>query len=147
MVRRVQAWGPAILWGLLIFFLSTDAMSGKTTWPPLERILRFLFPAISHEALAWSHVFVRKAAHVIEYFVFALLLDRGFRRGSGVSVAMAPFFALAVAALYSATDEIHQTLVPSRGGSFLDCGWDTLGAGLAALLVRLHGNPLERAAG
>ena len=42
---------------------------------------------------------------------------------------MAAFF---VAAVYSLTDEWHQTFVPSRTASLFDCGFDSVGAAIAA---------------
>jgi VanZ family protein len=39
-----------------------------------------------------------------------------------------------VAGAYSLTDEFHQTFVPGRGPSLIDCGIDTTGAALGALV-------------
>jgi VanZ family protein len=42
--------------------------------------------------------------------------------------------ALVLVVLYSLSDELHQSFVPSRGASLHDCAIDSVG-GLAALLV------------
>jgi VanZ family protein len=40
-----------------------------------------------------------------------------------------------VAGLYSLTDEYHQSFVADRTASLIDCGIDTTGAALGALIV------------
>ena len=43
--------------------------------------------------------------------------------------------ALAIAAIYSLSDEFHQLFVPGRGSSIVDCGIDSAGATAGMLLV------------
>ncbi len=129
---RISAWAPAVVWALVIFFMSTEEMAAAHTRRWLEPIVHFFFPAVPEADFDLGHAVVRKLAHVSEYFVFALLLDRGWRQGSMLSRARAPFAAFAVAALYSLTDEGHQTFVASRTASLFDCVLDSLGAALAA---------------
>jgi hypothetical protein len=114
---RVLAWAPAVVWALVIFFMSTEEMAARHTRTWLAPIVRFFFP------------------YVAEYFVFALLLERGWRRGSMLARARTPIAAFAVAALYSLTDEAHQTFVAARTASLRDCGLDSLGAAIAARVV------------
>ena len=47
--------------------------------------------------------------------------------------------AFAVAVCYAASDEFHQTFVPSRTGTVIDVGWDSLGAAAGLLVVWLLG--------
>ena len=133
---RVSAWAPAVVWALVIFFMSTEEMAGRHTRTWLAPIVRFFFPSVREASFELGHAVVRKLAHVAEYFVFALLVDRGWRRGSTLAPARAPLAAFAVAALYSLTDEGHQTFVAARTASLLDCGLDSLGAALAARVAR-----------
>lgn len=132
---RVSAWAPAVVWALVIFSMSSEGMSADRTRNWLEPIIRLFLPALSEASLDLIHVVLRKSAHVAEYFVLALLIDRGWRRGSTLPPARAPLAAFAVAALYSLTDEGHQRFVAGRAASLLDCGWDFLGAALAARLA------------
>jgi VanZ family protein len=138
--RSWNGWAPAVLWAALIFWMSTDAMSAEHTagW------LAFLFPWASPEALRVLHGAVRKAAHVGEYFVLVLLLERAVRQQWEGPAASAAARALMIAVAYSLTDEAHQALVPSRGASPIDCLFDSAGAAAAWLLVRAAGNPLCR---
>ena len=116
--------------------MSTEEMSAEHTRRWLEPIVRFFLPSLPQAAFDLVHADVRKLAHVVEYFVLALLLDRGWRRGSTLSPARAPLAAFVVAALYSLSDEGHQAFVAVRTASLFDCGWDSFGAALAAHLAR-----------
>src|ERR1043166_6368308 len=72
----VKYWGPVIAWILLIFLASGDVMSAEHTSRFLVPFLRWLDPGISVETLAEIHFCVRKAAHVTEYAILALLVAR-----------------------------------------------------------------------
>ena len=133
--ERVSAWAPAVVWAAVIFFFSTDEFSAAQTKSWIEPLVRYFLPSLPQPAFEVFHGAVRKLAHVAEYFVFALLIDHGFRRGSTLSPAHAPLAAFAAAALYSLTDEAHQSLV-SRRATIFDCGFDALGAALGALRAR-----------
>ncbi len=132
MSRRLSAWAPAVAWAAVIFWMSTDSMSAAHTSAILLPIVRLVFPSITDQEFEVVHFAVRKLAHLTEYMVFALLLDRGFREGSSIRPSRAPLAALVVAALYSLTDEAHQVVVASRGPSLRDCGIDVAGALLMA---------------
>ena len=129
---RVSAWAPAVAWAVVIFFFSTEELAAKHTGSWLESILRLFLPSLSPQIFEVLHVTLRKLAHVGEYFVLALLVDHGWRRGSRLRPGWAPLAAFFVAAVYSLTDEWHQTFVPSRTASLFDCGFDSVGAAIAA---------------
>lgn len=78
---------------------------------------------------------VRKAAHMSEYAVLALLIfqaltafDRKKNRGC---------MALGITAAYAATDEFHQLFVPGRAGRVTDVLIDSAGAFLALLAIHI----------
>jgi len=130
----LRAWWPALLWSSLIFCLSTDSFSSDNTSRVIVPMIHWLFPGMSSGTVEVVHHFVRKSAHFIEYFIFALLVYRGIqgvRKGFHWSWA---FVAWGVAAAYSLSDEFHQIFIESRGPSLLDSLIDSTGA-LAALLV------------
>jgi VanZ family protein len=136
----LRAWWPALVWAAVIFTLSTDAFSARHTGLVIEPILRWLFPSMSAEGLDLAHHVIRKCAHLTEYFIFFLLLYRGVRatrttsRGWHTSSALIAWF---IAAAYSATDEIHQIFVPSRGPSPWDSLLDSTGALIALFVLYL----------
>jgi VanZ family protein len=115
-------------------------MSAEHTDRVVEAVVRAVVPNASARTVEAVNHLLRKTSHVSEYFLFVLLLDRGFWhvwRSAPRSVAAS----VVAAVLYSLTDEGHQGWVPSRTASLLDCGWDTLGAALAATIVAARGNP------
>ena len=82
------------------------------------------------------HNFIRKLAHVTEYTMFALLLYGSLRGGRDLAWrARTGLLCFAITAGYSLTDEFHQWFVPGRGGSLVDCGIDTSGAGVGLLVL------------
>jgi len=121
---------------MLLFVMSTDTLSADHTRVWIEPIVRFVLPRLGAHGLALVHDSLRKLAHVSEYAVFAWLLDRALRLDSQVPGARAPIVALAIAMVYSLTDEGHQWFVASRGASLVDCMLDTLGAAVGAEFAR-----------
>ena len=117
--------------------MSTDAFSPEHTGSVLQRILHWIDPSITAAQFKIIHHFTRKTAHFSEYFVFCLLLYRGFRgarAGWRWTWGVAAFF---LAAAYSALDEIHQAFVASRHASPYDSMIDSTGAFLAMLFLWL----------
>jgi VanZ family protein len=119
---------PAIAWAILISVASTDSFSPEHTGHVITPILHWIFPGASVHTLDLLNHYIRKAAHVVEYFLFSLLLFRVIRgKGRGWQLRWA-IWALAIAAGYAAFDEFHQSFVPSRTSSALDAAIDTFGA-------------------
>lgn len=135
----LKYWLPVVVWMSLIFSASTDAMSSQHTSRFIGPFLHWLKPDISDKTVYAVQYAVRKTAHVTEYAILALLLWRAFRRpiknDSRVWNRRTAALVLTVAALYSATDEIHQSFVPSREGRWQDVALDTFGAALGLLAL------------
>ena len=70
-------WIPVVVWGALIFTLSTSAFSAANTARIIDPILRWLLPAITAASVEVCHTLIRKAAHFTEYGVLFWLLVRG----------------------------------------------------------------------
>jgi len=132
--RFLVDWGPAIFWGGMIFFFSTDRFSSSNTSSILEPLLSALFSGITPEQFDAINFLIRKFAHLSEYFIFSLLLIRAlggglrskleFRRAVGILMAVL---------LYALSDEFHQAFVPSRTASLADVGIDWF-AGICGIL-------------
>jgi len=130
---RFREWLLVVVWASLIFTFSTDAFSSEHTQSVIVSVLHTLFPGAAESTLLALHDFLRKCAHVCEYFVFGVLLFRAFRTpGYGWQWRWA-VLAILAAALYASSDEIHQIVVPSRGASIWDALLDTGGASVAQL--------------
>jgi len=125
----------------LIFSGSSDARSYEHSSRLVEPILRWLFPHLSQAHIEVLHHMVRKCTHLTEYAVLALLLWRALRKP--VKNDSRPWnwpearLALLLVMFYAATDEFHQSFVPTRTPLVTDVLIDTTGgaAGLFALWI------------
>lgn len=118
-----------------MFIGSTDALSAEHTSRFLTPLLHWLKPDITPAAVNEVHLFVRKAAHVSEYAILTGLLFRALR---GVIAGFWPRAGIAFlpAMIFAATDEYHQTFIPSRTGSVYDVMVDYCGAALGIAICR-----------
>lgn len=133
-------WLPVLLWMGLIFGASTDVLSSQHTSRVIGPILRWMKPDISDETVHNIQVVVRKSGHLSEYAVLALLLYRAIRRtfaarNVDVWCLRSAIWAWSIATVYAATDEWHQSFVPSRGSSVHDVIIDSTGAALGLCLA------------
>ena len=130
-------WLPVIFWMCFIFWMSNETFSAANTSSVAEKVVTFLVPMISSQELVLIHAVIRKATHVIEYFILGLLLFRAFRGGTSASWnSLRPFLAFTVVVLFAVSDELHQYFVRTRMGSYVDVGIDAAG-GLFAQLASL----------
>jgi VanZ family protein len=115
-----------IFWMGLIFSLSTDSFSSAHTAPFSAWLLKFLlyFGAPSSETI---DLLVRKAAHFSEYFIFGILLMNVLNRRSGLTTNSQIRWAIPLGIIYAMSDELHQSIVPSRTTSARDIIIDTIG--------------------
>ena len=107
-------WGPALAWMVLIFAassLSSEALESAGSAKASRSA-----PVVANQV----------TAHLIEFGVLAALLYRAlsFRRGLFVQWVVV----VVVTTAYGASDEFHQSFVPGRYPSWLDIGFDTVGA-------------------
>ena len=132
--KFLKYWLPAIVWAAVIMVASTDLMSAQHTSRFIGPFLRWISPDISPAAVLQVQLFVRKAAHVVEYAILATLLLRALRASRGTMRWRDASAALALAAACAITDEFHQSFVASRTGSPVDVVIDICGA-LAGLTI------------
>lgn len=133
--RRFWRYGPLIFWAALIFIGSTDLLSGSNTNPFLREVLVRVFPHASETTLHVFYLTIRKAGHITEYTILALLAARASITSSRALLHTYWFAAsLLFAIAYAASDEFHQSFVPARGASVEDVLIDTLG-GLLGLTI------------
>jgi VanZ family protein len=112
----LAAWGPAALWMVLIFALSS--LSGlETGFAP---------------SLDWA---LRKLAHSLVYAVLAALFWRALRRTTSLAPPWIMRLSFCLAVLYAVTDEVHQRFVPGRFGAWWDVAIDAFGAAAAWVIL------------
>jgi len=136
LLRFVRYWMPAIVWMAIIFLGSTDMLSAEHTSRFLVPFLRWFDPQISLAALNAIQLGIRKLGHLTEYAILAMLLWRALRGGIRWQMKMSILFLVAAlgSAIFAASDELHQSFVPSRTGSPNDVMIDICGA-LAGLAI------------
>lgn len=134
----------------MIFIGSSDLLAGEHTSRFVEPFLRWLFAGISDVRIEEIHHLIRKAGHVSEYGLLALLFCWALRpwadtlAGNSRQGRRDLLLALLLTAAYAATDEFHQLFVPSRGASVVDVLIDTCGAAAALGLVFFRRRPRTR---
>ncbi len=117
--------------GGLIIFVGEHFVPGFDNWDEMKK-QKFVEK--------YDHP-VRKAAHVTEYAILAMLLMGVFyeKSDSGKNAGKMPMSGVLswiIATLYAATDEFHQTFVPGRSGEIKDVCFDSGGA-LIGIFVAL----------
>lgn len=112
----LSAWLPVILWAGLIFTLS----------------------GIPHLSSGWRYDFLlRKIAHVTEYFVLTLLTYRGLKLSWNTGPTPLNLATIAFVLIYALLDEIHQSSVPGRAGTWQDVLFDASGIIIFFLLLKI----------
>ena len=132
---RISRYGPLAVWAILIFVGSGDLLSAAHT-SILLQFMKWLYPSASREFLSLVHFLVRKAGHLTEYAILAMLAQRAFRHSSHQFLRRNWFWlSLLLVVGYAFSDEFHQSFVPSRTASIYDCMIDTVGGFLALAIV------------
>ncbi|MGC1342391.1 MAG: VanZ family protein [Candidatus Binataceae bacterium] len=128
MSSRLSEWLPVVLWGAVMFTLSTSAFSAANTSRIIDPILVWIMPGISPTSLDVAHALIRKCAHFTEYGVLYWLLVHGPLIGR-------PYMALVICVAWAFLDEGHQMFVPGRTASFYDVALDSTGAVFSGFLT------------
>ena len=131
-----------IFWMLVIFWFSAQVADDSQEMSDFfVRLLDALFSLdiMKNEIIQdMTSFLVRKAAHMSEYAILAILLGLTIREYKKEPWLL---LALTATAAYAATDEFHQLFVPGRSGQLKDVLIDTaggaLGLGLLALILYL----------
>jgi VanZ family protein len=112
--RLLWAWGPAAAFAVLIVVMSSI--------PASELGARVI----------WSY---DKLIHAAVYAVLAGLLCRALSSEGSGSPVISVALAVALAAIFGASDEWHQSFTPGRDASAADLVADVVGAVLGAALT------------
>ena len=118
--RLILYWAPLLAWMTVIFALSAQTPETVERASSPVRGLPFLIEDVT--------------VHTAEFGVLAVLV---YRLLTSYRTLVSPYLGVAVLLFtigYGATDELHQSVVPGRDPSWLDLGYDSLGA-LVGLLV------------
>lgn len=123
----------------LIFIGSGNTLSSAHTSLLLRPVLHWLLPHLTKAGVDGMMFAIRKCGHLTEYAVLGGLVwragrasDAGDRRPWQWSDAAR---GVSLAVVYAASDEWHQSFVPTRQGSAWDVLIDACGATLGLLLL------------
>jgi VanZ family protein len=135
--RELNYWLPPIAWAIVILLASTDLFSSSNTSGVLQRIAVTIFGhQLAPATAAMLNFLMRKTAHLTEYGILSALMFRALR---GEKRSWNPRWAIGAivfAAAIASIDEIHQSFVPSRTGTWHDALLDTAGAAIAQIIIR-----------
>lgn len=124
----------------LLFTASTDLGGTQRTSRLIVPVLRWVVPDISPAAIDRAQFAVRKSGHAVGYSILAALIWRGVRRtpaGKQASFQRSATVAFALAVLFAASDEWHQTFTATRQGSLADVALDAGGAAAGLVILWL----------
>jgi VanZ family protein len=146
----LKCWLPVLLWMALIFFASSDSHSYEHSSRIIVPFLHWLFPNMLQANVETIHHVFRKCCHLTEYAVLALLLWRALHQSNtNLPTWSWPKVGgvLLLVFLYAASDEFHQSFVPTRtplvSDVFIDTAGGTIGL-LAFWFVHHFGNRRHR---
>ena len=131
-------WLPPLAWMALIWSVSSDLGSADHTVGPFAWIIGALFPWAPPAQVHLAHVVARKFGHMVEYAILAALWFRTLYAGRSLPFTSSAQLALAISIVWAITDELHQSFIPSRTASAMDVIFDSTGAGLVLLALRLR---------
>ena len=138
-VSFLKYWLPVFVWMTVIFSASTDVMSSEHTYRFIGPLVQWLKPQMSPEGIEQVHTSIRKGGHLTEYAILSCLILRARRkREKGEPRPWRWPDATATSlysSLYAASDELHQTFVPSRQASVTDVLIDIAGVGLGLAIL------------
>lgn len=110
-----------IIWMIVIFIFSSMDSSSSSN---LSRGLTLFFFNIKNIELIKKYEFyIRKFAHVFEYFVLVILAYNYFKNNNKYKY----LYSLLLCFIYACSDEIHQLFVSGRAGLFQDVLIDMIG--------------------
>jgi VanZ family protein len=135
--RILWAWCLVALWAFVIIGFASDGFSASSTSRFLTPLLNWLLPDLGPARLHELHFLVRKLAHAFEYAVLAALGFRAFRLTLGAPLLQVALLTLAIVLAVAGLDELRQSWIPTRTGSFADVALDCAGGalGIFALLL------------
>ncbi|MEI7957927.1 MAG: VanZ family protein [Verrucomicrobiota bacterium] len=133
---KFKRWGPVVFWMIVIFSASADSGSVAHSSQIIDPVCLWFWPNITASALENIHLVARKAAHMTEYALLALLLLRALSYDRGDARKWISS-AWVLATAYAATDEFHQLFVDSRNGTVVDVLIDSAGAALGLCVCSL----------
>lgn len=130
-----------IIWIIFIFFNSLQ--NAQVSASQSGRVVGFLYDLFTKVGIdvdiSTLSTWIRKLAHIFEYFILALLITLIFFE-TNLPISYKYIYSFTIPLLIAIADEYIQTMVPGRSGLVVDVLIDsigiTLGVGLL-MIIRL----------
>ena len=129
------AWLWVAAWIAVVQIFASGSFSASETSRFIGPLLRWLFPDAHGESIATAHFVIRKAGHLIEYAILALLALRAFDSSFDRPRAWLAAASLALALAVAVVDESRQAAAENRTGALSDVALDFTGAAAALALA------------
>jgi VanZ family protein len=137
-VALAAAWGPVLVWLVVIFSLSSDQFSDVNTAAWLSAPLVSVF-GVAPASIETANLIVRKTAHFVEYALLGMLTLRALRASWRRRDLWLIVGAVAVCAACASVDELRQHFyTATRTGKAVDVVLDSLGAMAGATVIYRH---------
>jgi VanZ family protein len=133
--KQIQAWLLVTVWAVIVWGLGSDDLSAAETSSFLRPWLEWLYPDLTVLQLYRILVWIRKAAHVVEYALLGILTLRALLLGKRPSAVTCALLALAFIVTFATADETRQSLSMARTGSAWDVALDATGGAIAIILL------------
>lgn len=137
-IRAILSWAAVLLWMSVIFAFSSQPsqQSGQLSLGLAERLVRLVNSQAGPETIGQVEEGLRKLAHALTFFILAGLISWAFSE-VGIRDIRNALLSFCIGALYAASDELHQSLVPGRASQWSDFFTDAAGIILAIVFYQL----------
>ncbi len=130
---------PVIVWAGMICWMSTETFSSVQSSRFIMPLIDYLLPWLSPQGADLMHWMIRKAGHLVVYFIFGLLLFRAFCGDSTQrwSLRLAVYSVITLIS-FAMIDEFHQSFVPARTSLLSDVAIDTAGGVFSQVAIAIR---------
>lgn len=137
--KRILAALPMLVMMVVIFGFSGE--DGENSGSLSLRIARWVTEnfGVGKDYIEVLHLLIRKCAHMTEYgvlYLTCILALYGVRYNA--------YMGLALSFVYACTDELHQSFIPGRCGTYKDVLIDMCGAMVVYLLYKILSSVIKR---
>lgn len=153
-IHFLKYWLPVIIWATIIFLFSSMSYEQQDLRPFISQFineqsmeslfndfhLNYAHTEVSvkrNGASGFIEFFIRKAGHLSEYALLALLLFRAlYHRKNNFRCSF--FISLLISIIYASSDEWHQSFTIHRTAKVEDVMLDSVGALLGILIISFY---------
>lgn len=143
-MKKVILFILVILWMGVIFLFSSYNGNDSTNQSDIitRKVVEILHNTfdieIDEDDTVTISFYVRKTAHITEYFILCLLVSLLLECYS-LSLNKILLLSFIISYIYACSDEFHQLYINDRSGSFIDTLIDSIGMILWIIILKIKG--------